>query len=281
MKIKKKNGFALVLSLVLLLVMSLLGGSLIVITSGDHSSNNTSDEYQQTFYVAETGLIEAEKAIINEYLGPWINLDQLDTIQATMTDEERTAHNQYVLANTIDGSHFRDKDNRAMPTNTIEINETPCFKSFRNIIIPEQMGIMDDPDTLDIDESAFRASIQVRNNNFGNMITPIFDQLESNRADDPDTADVDEKSIGEYSIKKELDKEKAYMRRFIYEYFIVNVGSSAYKGAGSSVKRSSTDADNVGTAYKVYACGMFLNADGDTGIPNIIIPLESLLVMPN
>ena len=39
--------------------MSLLGGSLIVITSGDHSSNNTSDEYQQTFYVAETGLIEA------------------------------------------------------------------------------------------------------------------------------------------------------------------------------------------------------------------------------
>ena len=197
--------------------MSLLGGSLIVITSGDHSSNNTSDEYQQTFYVAETGLIEAEKAIINEYLGPWINLDQLDTIQATMTDEERAAHNEYVLANTVDGSHFRDKDNRAMPTNSIEINETPCFKSFRNIIIPETMGIMDDPDTPE-DESAFRASIQVRNNNFGNMITPIFDQLESNRADDPDTADVDEKSIGEYSIKKELDKEK-----HIWEDLFMNI----------------------------------------------------------
>ena len=33
---KNERGFALVLGLVLLLVMSLMGGSLIVITSGDH-----------------------------------------------------------------------------------------------------------------------------------------------------------------------------------------------------------------------------------------------------
>ena len=143
MKIQKKNGFALVLSLVLLLVMSLLGGSLIVITSGDHSSNNTSDQYQQAFYVAETGLIEAEKAIVNEYLGPWINLANLDAIQASMTQEEKDAHNEYVAANTVDGSHFRDKDNRSMPGNDIDINETPCFKSFRNIVIPEELLICD------------------------------------------------------------------------------------------------------------------------------------------
>ena len=55
-----EKGFALVLSLVLLLVMSLMGGTLIVISSGDHKNNNTSDEYQQTFYVAETALIEGE-----------------------------------------------------------------------------------------------------------------------------------------------------------------------------------------------------------------------------
>ena len=72
MKNKNEKGFALVLSLTLLLVMSLLGGSLIVITSGDHQSNNTSDEYQQSFYVAETALLEAEKYLLNQMMGPWV-----------------------------------------------------------------------------------------------------------------------------------------------------------------------------------------------------------------
>ena len=62
---KNEKGFALVLSLVLLLVMSLMGGALIVVSSGDHQSNNSSDNYQQAFYVAETGLLEGEKNIIN------------------------------------------------------------------------------------------------------------------------------------------------------------------------------------------------------------------------
>ena len=71
MKNKNEQGFALVLSLVLLLAMSLMGGALIVISAGDHQSNNTSDEYQQTFYVAETALLEGEKYLLNQYLGPW------------------------------------------------------------------------------------------------------------------------------------------------------------------------------------------------------------------
>ena len=68
MKKDNEKGFALILSLVLLLVMSLMGGSLIVIAAGDHQNNNTSDTYQQTFYVAETALLEGEKYIINQYL---------------------------------------------------------------------------------------------------------------------------------------------------------------------------------------------------------------------
>ena len=40
MKNKNEKGFALVLSLILLLVMSLMGGALIVISAGDHSANN-------------------------------------------------------------------------------------------------------------------------------------------------------------------------------------------------------------------------------------------------
>ena len=68
---KNEKGFALVLSLVLLLVMSLMGGSLILISSGDHQSNNTSDSFQQTFYVAETALYQGEKYVLNLAEGPW------------------------------------------------------------------------------------------------------------------------------------------------------------------------------------------------------------------
>ena len=75
---KNQNGFTLILSLVLLLVMSLMGGSLIVIASGDHQSNNTSDQYQQTFYVAEHALIEAQKHLINRMKGPWVTNQDLE-----------------------------------------------------------------------------------------------------------------------------------------------------------------------------------------------------------
>ena len=60
----------LILSLVLLLAMSLMGGALIVISSSDHQSNNTSDEYQQTFYVAETALLQAQKSLMDQMIGP-------------------------------------------------------------------------------------------------------------------------------------------------------------------------------------------------------------------
>ena len=70
MKNNSEKGFALVLSLVLMVVMSLMGGALIIISAGDHASNNESDNYQQTFYVAETGLLEGERALLNQFLGP-------------------------------------------------------------------------------------------------------------------------------------------------------------------------------------------------------------------
>ena len=77
MRKNNQKGFTLVLSLVLLLVMSLMGGALIVIASGDHQSNNTSDQYQQTFYVAEHALIEAEKSLINRMIGPWTEINSI------------------------------------------------------------------------------------------------------------------------------------------------------------------------------------------------------------
>ena len=76
MKQSSEKGFALVLSLVLLLVMSLMGGALIVVASGDHKNNNTSDEYQQTFYVAETALIEGEKYVVDNKINTSKSLEK-------------------------------------------------------------------------------------------------------------------------------------------------------------------------------------------------------------
>ena len=83
MKINEK-GFALVLSLVLLLVMSLMGGSLIVITSSDHQSNNNSDQYQQAFYVAETGLMQGEKWVDTGSMGEYQTGESNQTFLSTI-----------------------------------------------------------------------------------------------------------------------------------------------------------------------------------------------------
>ena len=96
---KNEKGFALVLSLVLLLVMSLMGGSLIVISSNDHKNNNEGDNYQQAFYVAETGLLAGERFLKNQYMGPW------------------------------DGG-TRVTAARNLPANLVEPGGTPCVRSF-------------------------------------------------------------------------------------------------------------------------------------------------------
>jgi type II secretory pathway component PulK len=107
-KKKSEKGFTLVLALVLLLVMSLMGGSLIIISSQDHSSNNQSDIYQQAFYVAETGLMEGEKFIINKYLGDW-----------------------------NDSGTTRNTEEKGAPLNTVTPEQSPCFNSFPDIIRTE------------------------------------------------------------------------------------------------------------------------------------------------
>ena len=108
-KNKNEKGFTLVLSLVLLLAMSLMGGSLIVIASSDHQSNNSSDEYQQTFYVAETALMQAEKSLIDTILGP---------------------------LNIANGNRNTNPGPKQLPINQLTLdtdNLTPCYKSFRNL----------------------------------------------------------------------------------------------------------------------------------------------------
>jgi len=220
---KREKGFTLVLSLVLLLVMSLMGGSLVVISSSDHRANNSSDEYQQAFYVAETALLEAEKDLINSFLGSW-----------TKTTKDGTT--------TIE----RDKDTKGLPPiNTTAASNTACYKSFKNIT---QHGA----------DATNRLQVVKHNEDisFYELIAPIFSQLTINDGSEA-----------------ELEREETILEKYTYEYFMVNAGKAVYHEDGSSIASTAVDVINQGTAYKIYACGLY---DED----EVIIALESVMVLP-
>ena len=160
----KEKGFALVLALVLLLAMSLMGGALVVTASSDHRGNNSSDEYQQTFYVAETALLEAQKSLMDKMIGP-INV----------------------------ASGMRNYEARSMPINQTDpvegtredLNLTPCVKSFKNI--DNRAG------------STFRIVEYVRDQNFYDIIQPIIegDVLDLTLGSDEDI-DKEKKKLSQY-----------------------------------------------------------------------------------
>ena len=293
MKNKNEQGFALVLSLVLLLAMSLMGGALIVISSGDHQSNNTSDEYQQAFYVAETALLEGEKQIINAYMGPWVDVDKISVARPAdgASDEENKEYEKWVTlqnklnpseVNTLqpDGerlteSHARNVDDRAMPRNNwpqpkdkdgnkVGNNwtdvSTNCKESFRNLSEPTTGEVL-------VTHQPVRKS-------FYDLIEPIF----SNKTGIDST--VYKKRDGTAKdINDIIKKEEDFLKRFYYEYFSTNIGTATYIGTGSSIKKTASDSQSLGTAYKIYGCGIFMNKKITK--TEIIIPLETVIVMPN
>ena len=237
-----QKGFTLILSLVLLLVMSLMGGSLIVISSSDHQSNNTSDEYQQTFYVAEHALIEAEKYVINQMIGPWKNAEGKDAYDNYVNQLQSLATNNEFARQTDVSSPW--PNGRGIPTNITEVSSTPCSNSFRNLLKDE------DGDT----------SVAVHQTlwNFGELIEPILNAEDAS------------------------DKEIEHMKRYRWEFFVINVGRSTFKGAGTSLKKTSTNAQQQGNAYKLYGCGYLMpkgSALTDIDDPEILIPLETLVIL--
>ena len=267
MKNKNEKGFALVLSLTLLLVMSLLGGSLIVITSGDHQSNNTSDEYQQAFYVAETALLEAEKDLMNAMMGPWVNPNS-GTVPMREDEDDTDAHDLYVAqlqAFQLTGSDglnsARNVNGRYSPKNVpATLSEeypsgpvsgldrtTECFKSFKNLL---------NKDTIQVVKHRRALS-------FANLI--IFPLLESVNYDRVDSTASD----------SEMERERLRMSNYFFEYFSVNIGSASFKGEGSSLKKTTTNVQRQGTSYKIYGCG-YLEKNGDI---EILIPLETIVIL--
>ena len=76
----KRKAFALPLSLLLLVVMSIMGATLVSISSGDIRANDEKDSSQQTFYAAESGITHAKR---------WmkINTNILNGAQGTKLDK--------------------------------------------------------------------------------------------------------------------------------------------------------------------------------------------------
>ena len=140
MKNKNEKGFALVLSLVLMIVMSLMGGALIIISSGDHASNNESDNYQQTFYVAETGLLEGERALLNEYMGPLQSGGTRDRAKRNLPANDTTKFD-----GTLNIMNYKTSSGGSGPTQftltygsqssnySYVFNNKICFESFRDL----------------------------------------------------------------------------------------------------------------------------------------------------
>lgn len=294
---KKEKGFALILSLILLLAMSLMGGALIVITSGDHRSNNNSDQYQQVFYVAETGLMQGEKWVIDNYLGHWMtsvpsaseSLGDRPTEAAAGAEYDAAvaSYNTITAAYTIrEGGYFRHTFDRGPARNDTDIkskDKSTCMKSFKNI-------------DAEVNTLIAGSGKLPKKENFINIVGPI---LFSEDCSDYETCG---ESAAQYStdhleesdrdgwdnarLQKIVESEVAYLKRFEYEFFVVNSGSAAYRAEGSSIATTTSNIDTQGTAYKVYSCGIFYGESTEDdevndGNVQILIPLENLVIMPN
>ena len=225
---KNEKGFTLVLSLVLLMAMSLMGGALIVISASDHQSNNLSDEYQQTFYVAETALYEGEKYLLNQFLGPYNSSGKRDVSKRSLLSNSTTNFN---------------------PAGNPNLN--PCYNSFQDIDRATYKNVKGPPPNNPLSTGFIDVKFQQN----------YYDFLGSN-------------VIQAGSNNKERDR----MKKFYYQYFLTQVGSAPFKGYGTSIKKDATDAGSDGMAYRIYGCGLF--APSNINNPQIVVPLESTMILP-
>jgi hypothetical protein len=248
MKNNSEKGFALVLSLVLMVVMSLMGGALIIISAGDHASNNESDNYQQTFYVAETGLLEGERALLNQFLGPLTDFQVRDRNARNLPQNDTNAFTgDLTRVNYTIGKEFSIKFDRETLDYKFVDTKKICFESFRDIADTSNITTYIAKDN--------NGDLMAKSYNFGKLLSKSFNTNDATTE----------------------EKNQAQMLSFYYyEYFIQRVGSAPFRGSGSSIKKGATDTGNDGMAYRVYACGI----RAGEGIDPIVVPLESVVVLP-
>ena len=123
-------------------------------------------------------------------------------------------------------------------------NKTACYKSFRNI--------------TDHKDEELKVVLHYTGKKFINIVQPVIDQI---------------KNSSDYGDADDIEREKKILQKYTYEYFMESLGASDYKEVGSSIAKTAVDAVNLGTAYKVYACGIF-------DVDKVVIPLESVVVLP-
>ena len=165
-----------------------------------------------------------------------------DIATLTSTGTEASAASSEVARNTDASSPW--PNGRGIPTNIINVSSTPCSNSFRNLLKDE------DGNTL--------VAVHQTLWNFGELIEPILTQEEAS------------------------DKEVDHMKRYRWEFFAINVGRSTFKGAGTSLKKTSTNAQRQGNAYRLYGCGFLMpkgTALTDINDPEILIPLETIVIL--
>ena len=226
-------------------------------------------------------MLEGEKYLINQNMGPWISTATVESEDTTgMTEDEKSSWELMVnqMKTTAVQGMSRYVDQRDLPANRTVVTKTPCFNSYRNIV----------KSNVEIDgtnhSNTLAVSTHAVNLNFGSLIQQVFTDSSLDNLTDADT----------------ITKEKAHMDRFRYEYFIVNIGSASFRGAGASLKKTTTNTQSTGTAYKIYGCGYMMDkshskssseigsgftaegwAEIDGKTPDILVALESVVVLPN
>lgn len=287
---KKEKGFALILALVLLLVMSLMGGSLIVIASGDHKSNNTSDEYQQVFYVAETALIEGEKWITDNYLGHWINNVTAGETGTTMSYKETVIEPWKERCKPIieqGGTCTPTDEEEAEWASMLVINKEEYekhiadYKTFSNNLVRHTWGkgpAFNEVEFKKEDKTLCMKSF--KNFKYDGTMNIAY-SLPDNHPRLGSFWNIVEPIVKSSYIRDDskLEQEEEYLKRFKYTFFIQHIGYSPYRGLGTSVQTSTAaDTAQMGSAYKIYGCGLLY--DRKVTQIEIIVPLESVVVMP-
>lgn len=254
MKNSNEKGFALVLSLVLMLAMSLMGGALIVISAGDHSSNNQNDQYQQTFYVAETALLEGERWVLNQYLGPYKTDGTRDTSKRELPSNQSGTDNDFDGTMTLENYESDSKftvNYSGGNSNTYNMvgNGDICFKSFPGAVNPTS-GLQSDFKVVE-DADGNQGAIS---NNYGWLLS---------------------KSLASDGSPEEKNDAET-LKFFYYEFFVTQIGAAPFRGTGASIKKSATDTGNDGMAYRIYGCGIRNGA----GLDPMVVNLESVIVLP-
>jgi hypothetical protein len=175
-------------------------------------------------------------------IGPWKNAEGKDAYDNYVNKLQSLATNNNFARQTDASSPW--PNGRGIPTNIINVSSTPCSNSFRNLL---KDG---DGNTL--------VAVHQTLWNFGELIEPIL------------------------TAESAPDKEIEHMKRYRWEFFVINVGRSTFKGAGTSLKKTSTNAQQQGNAYKLYGCGYLMpkgTALTDIDDPEILIPLETLVIL--